>query len=59
MGYLASQKQQDAAALRKAMVFGTVTASFCVEGFSVEGLSSRSRTDVDQRYDELLSIVTV
>ncbi len=59
MGYLASQKQHDAATLRKAMVFGTVTASFCVEGFSVEGLSTRSRTDVDQRYDELLSIVTV
>jgi len=59
MGYLASQGQHDPAALRKAMVFGTVTASFCVEGFSIEGLSSRSRTDVDQRYDELLSIVTV
>ncbi|MBK7641850.1 MAG: sugar kinase [Planctomycetes bacterium] len=59
MGYLASQKKHDPATLRKAMVFGTVTASFCVEGFSVEGLSSRSRTDVDARYDELLSIVTV
>jgi sugar/nucleoside kinase (ribokinase family) len=59
MGYLAAQGQHDPATLRKAMVFGTVTASFCVEGFSVEGMSSRSRTDVDQRYDELLSIVTV
>jgi sugar/nucleoside kinase (ribokinase family) len=59
MGYLASQPRLDAAALRKAMLFGTVTASFCVEGFSVEGLSTRSRTDVDARYDELLTIVTV
>lgn len=59
MGYLATQQNHDPAVLRKAMVFGTVSASFCVEGFSVEGLSSRSRTDVDARYDELLSIVTV
>ena len=59
MGYLAAQKNHAPATLRKAMVFGTVTASFCVEGFSVEGMSSRSRTDIDARYDELLSIVTV
>ncbi len=59
MGYLAAQGRCDPAALRKAMVFGTVTASFCVEGFSVEAMSSRSRTDVDARYDELLTIVTV
>jgi sugar/nucleoside kinase (ribokinase family) len=59
MGYVASQGNHDPATLRKAMVFGTVTASFCVEGFSVEGMSSRSRTDVDQRYDELLSIVSL
>ena len=59
MGFLAAQKKHDAATMRQAMVFGTVTASFCVEGFSVEGMSSRSRTDVDARYDELLSIVTV
>ena len=59
MGYLASQSRCDPAAMRKAMVFGTVTASFCVEGFSVEALASRTRTDVDARYDELLAIVTV
>ena len=59
MGSLASAGRHDVAALRKAMVFGTVTASFCVEGFSVEGMATRTRRDVDQRYDELLGIVTV
>ena len=41
------------------MVHGTVTASFCVQGFSVEDLGTRTRQDVDARYDDLLSIVTV
>ena len=59
MGYLAAQGNHEPATLRKAMLFGTVTASFCVEAFGVEGLSTRSRTDVDARYDELLTIVTV
>ena len=36
-----------------------VTASHCVQGFSIEGLADLTRTDIDERYDELLSIVTV
>lgn len=59
MGYLAEQGRCDPATLRRAMLYGTVTASFCVEGFGVEGLQGRSRTDIDKRFDDLLTIVTV
>lgn len=58
MGYLAEVGSADPAHLRRAMLHGTVTASFCVESFSVDGLVARSRGDLDGRYDELLSIVT-
>lgn len=58
MGYVASVDHTAAATLRRAMLYGTVTASFCVEGFSVEGVARRSRSDVEQRYNELFSIVT-
>ena len=59
MGYLNEHGKVDAGALRRAMLYGTVTASFCVEGFGVEGLAGRSRADVDARIDELRSIVNV
>ena len=59
MGYVAERKTIDTPTLRKAMLYGTVTASFCVEGFSIEGLSGRTRTDIDKRFDELMTIVTV
>lgn len=59
MGYLASEKRHDPKALRRAMLFGTITASFCVEAFGVEALRPLKRVAVDERYDELLQIVTV
>jgi sugar/nucleoside kinase (ribokinase family) len=59
MGYIASQDDTSPATLRKAMLHGTVTASFCVQGFSVESMTSVTREELDRRYDELLGIVTV
>jgi sugar/nucleoside kinase (ribokinase family) len=59
MGYLASVKNAQAHTLRRAMLYGTVTASFCVEGFSVDTQIARSRSDVEKRYNELASICTL
>ncbi len=59
MGYVASVDHAEPRTLRRAMLFGTVTASFCVEGFSVDGLAARRRADVEQRFNELSSIVTL
>ena len=59
MGHVAERDQLDPPTLRRAMLYGTVTASFCVEGFSVDGLASRPREDLEGRFHELRSIVTV
>lgn len=59
MGFLAQQDELSPATLRRAMLRGTITASFCVQGFSVERLATCTPAELDQRYDELLSIVTV
>jgi sugar/nucleoside kinase (ribokinase family) len=59
MGYLASVKNTQPHTLRRAMLYGTVTASFCVEGFSIESLAARTRSDIETRYNELASICTL
>ena len=58
MGYLASVKSIQPDALRRAMLYGTVTASYCVEGFGVEGLERVDRERLDRRYQELAALVT-
>jgi len=58
MGYLASVGEPDPTALRRAMLYGTVTASFCVQGFGVEGLQPVDRARLDRRYEELAALVT-
>lgn len=59
MGYLTETGSVEPPHLRRAMLHGTVTASFCVESFSVDGLVGRTREELERRYDQLLSIVTV
>ncbi len=59
MGAVARAGNTDPATLRRAMLYGTVTASYCVQGFSIEDLGRRGMNDFDSRFDELLSIVTV
>jgi sugar/nucleoside kinase (ribokinase family) len=58
MGHLAALGRLEVADLRRAMLFGTVTASFCVEGFSVEGLERVDRARLQRRYEELAALVT-
>ena len=59
MGAVARAGSWEPPTLRKAMLYGTVTASYCVEGFSIEGLAQPGLMEIEGRYDELLSIVTV
>jgi sugar/nucleoside kinase (ribokinase family) len=54
MGYLANAGIADEQHLRRAMIYGLVLASFCVEAFSLEGLEGIDRGDVDARYQEFL-----
>jgi sugar/nucleoside kinase (ribokinase family) len=59
MGHVAAQGNAEPATLRKAMLHGTVTASFCVQDFGIGPLAERSADDLARRYDNLLGIVTV
>jgi len=59
MGYLGSVANTEPATLRRAMLYGTATASFCVEGFSVETLAHQSRARVESRFNELQELVSM
>ena len=53
LGYLASQGEDassDAGALRRAMTYGSVLASFCVEEFGTERVSRLTREEIDERF---------
>lgn len=52
MGALAQARRVSEGALRRAMVVGTVVASFVVEAFSLERLSSLSLKDVRRRIQQ-------
>jgi len=49
MGYLADQDRTDVATLRRAMAYGTVTASIELEDFSLNKLLKTTRQDIDAR----------
>jgi len=53
LGYLASQAEGDAGdtgSLRRAMIYGSVLASFCVEEFGTERVSRLTREEIDDRF---------
>ncbi|MFO0832198.1 MAG: PfkB family carbohydrate kinase [Phycisphaerales bacterium] len=45
--------------VRRALVYGTVTASFTVESFSLDRLRGMTRKDLDARYHEYAAMVRV
>ena len=52
MGHLAAEGRCDLATLRQAIAYGTVTASFNLEDFSLKRLLAISREDIDRRLAE-------
>jgi len=50
MGYLDSQEVLDTAALRRAMIFGSVMASFNVEEFGTERVQKLTHEEINQRF---------
>jgi sugar/nucleoside kinase (ribokinase family) len=49
MGYLASAGNKSDASLRRAMVYGSVLGSFCVEKFGLERLRTLKRNEIHAR----------
>lgn len=52
LGYLGSVGDIDDDAMRRAIIYGSVLASFNVESFSLDRLREISRKDIDARYRE-------
>jgi cytidine kinase len=53
MGYLAQSGKADYETLKKAIAYGTVVASFTIADFSLAGLTSIKRADIDSRLETL------
>ncbi len=54
VGYLASVGEITESQMRRAMLYGSVIASFNVEDFSLGRLRSLAREEIDARYNEML-----
>lgn len=57
LGYLAGAGEGYTAHLCRAMIYGTVVASFTVSDFSLDGLAGRPRADLDARARELEAFI--
>ena len=56
MGYLAQTGRTDFETLKTAVAYGTVVASFTIADFSLDGLTSTDRANIDMRLQELRNI---
>lgn len=56
MGYLAKVGKHDSQSIKKAMAYGTVLASFAISDFSVNGLTSVSHSDIENRFETLRNV---
>lgn len=56
LGYLAQTNDLSEANLRKAIVYGSVVASFVVEDFSLRRLHTLTRDDIERRYRQFVSL---
>ena len=56
MGYLSTARGGVDANLRRAMIHGSVVASFCCEGFGLNRTTRIKRSDIDKRVAELESL---
>lgn len=56
MGYLASAKGDIRKNLRRAIIYGSVVASFCCQGFGLSGTTRITRENIEERVKELKSM---
>jgi sugar/nucleoside kinase (ribokinase family) len=56
MGYLAATGERSEGGLRRAIVFGSVLASYVVEDFGGQRLRTLTRDDIDRRYRQFVAL---
>jgi sugar/nucleoside kinase (ribokinase family) len=57
IGYLASTNIVSFENMKRAIIFGSATASFCVEKFGTENLQNLTKAQVDERIQEFIDLV--
>jgi sugar/nucleoside kinase (ribokinase family) len=57
MGYLSTQGNVSMATLKRALAFGTVVASYTISDFSLAGLKSATREQIDRRWSQFKQFV--
>lgn len=57
LGYLASSKDLSEMSIRRAILYGTVLASFNVQDFSLNRQRSLTKEEIDSRFAELVGII--
>ncbi len=58
MGYLSSEEDMSDASLRRAVIFGSVMASFNVESFSYDRLRVLTQTEIETRYRQFSDLAS-
>jgi len=56
MGYLAQSGNIDFGTLKTAVAYGTVTASFSIADFSLNGLAGTNRDEIDRKMEKLRAV---
>jgi len=59
MGILARGGNTEGRAVREALLYGAVVASFGVESFSLDGLAKLTQVDIDARLNELKNMIAL
>jgi sugar/nucleoside kinase (ribokinase family) len=58
LGYVAKQDSVDSATLRRAVVYGSTLASYCVEGVSTHRLVTADAAAVQTRFEQFRKLTT-
>lgn len=60
VGYLATSKDYNSfTEIKKAMIYGAVTASFTVEGFGIERIQTVTMKEIQARYDAMVKMLSL
>ena len=59
VGYLAKSGYVCDKNLRRAVIYGSTLASFCVEKFSLDRLKEINKNEIDERYQQFINMTKV